>query len=389
MNERAVQLNIPEESGWVYVPYSFIGEEVCGRKKPQTALLVESMMYSFSSADGGRVCRQSYADICARLGVCNDTVARSIRLLKACGAVTQDKRGGICAEYRHKAPSRDLNGVEVPDFLLTEALSIRGRKRDGASVVPDTVRPLRPMEAVILCEIRRAQQNGAKEYATSDSRLAKRFSLNKSTVSEYITALLRSGLLFRTQEGRGCNGRYLSKYTVNEKLLRVLRKRKARENKQKQGKAREALFSAGKLTDDERARAAREIAERNAQAAALDARAERERRYAMRRREAEDRAEHYLRIAERDEAFRAAQKAIGRLDIQIARAEVSRLPALEALKAERVKQCAVRAVRLAALHIREEDLHPMWHCQKCNDTGFEIHTGRPCDCDSLPEGGSA
>ncbi len=386
MSERTAQLNIPEESGWVFVPYAFIGAEVCGRKKPQAALLVESMVYSFSDPESSRVCRQSYADMRERLGICNDTVARSIRLLTACGAVEQDKSRRVCAEYSHSAPSRGLSGVEVPDFLLTEEFIIRGKKRRDGSVTPQRVRTLRPMEAVILSEIRRAQKNGAKDYATSDSRLAKKFRLNKSTVNEYITALIRSGLLYRAQEGRGCNGRYLSRYTVNEKLLRVLRKRKARENKEKQGKARETLFSVGKLTGDERARAVREIAERNARNAAFDARTEREHWYAVRRQEAEDRARRYLRIAEQDEAYSAAQKAVKRLDIAIAKAEVFRLPDLEALRRERLEQCAVRARRLAALHIGEEDLRPAWRCKKCEDTGFEIGTGRPCSCYSPPKG---
>ena len=390
MSEKTAQLNIPEESGWVFVPYSFIGAEVCGKKKPQAALLVESMVYSFSDPESGRVCRQSYTDMRERLGICNDTVARSVRILTECGAVEQNKSRRICAEYSHNTPSPNLGAGEAPVFLLTADFTIRGKKRRDGSVMPQRMRTLRPMEAVILSEIRRAQKNGAKEYATSDSRLAKQFHLNKSTVSEYITALIRSGLLHRTQEGRGCNGRYLSQYTVDEKVLRIHHKRseKARKTKEKQGKAGE-LPRKSALTDQERARAAREISERNARNAAFDARTEREHWYAVRRQEAENRARRYLRIAEQDEAYSAAQKAVKRLDIAIAKAEVFRLPDLEALRRERLEQCAVRARRLAALHICEEDLRPAWHCKKCEDTGFEIDTGRPCGCYSPPKEGDA
>lgn len=390
MSERTAQLNIPEESGWVFVPYSFIGAEVCGKKKPQAALLVESMVYSFSDPESGRVCRQSYADMRDRLGICNDTVARSVRILTECGAVEQNKSRRICAEYSHSAPSHGLSGVEVPDFLFTAEFTIRGKKRRDGSVTPQQVRTLRPMEAVILSEIRRAQKNGAKVYTTSDSRLAKQFHLNKSTVSEYITALIRSGLLHRTQEGRGCNGRYLSQYTVDEKVLRILHKRseKARITKEKQGKAGE-LPRKSALSDQDRARAVREISERNARNAAFDARTEREHWYAVRRQEAEDRARRYVRIAEQDETYSCAQKTIKRLEVKIAKAEVFSLPDPEALRRERLEQCAVRARRLAALHICEEDLRPAWHCKKCEDTGFEIDTGRPCGCYSPPKEGDA
>ena len=139
------------------------------------------------------------------------------------------------------------------------------------------------------------------------------------------------------------------------------------------------------MTAEERVRAVREISERNARNAALDARTDREHWYAVRRQEAEDRARRYLRIAERDEAYSAAQKAIKRLEIEIAKAEVFCLPDLEALRRERLEQCATRAHRMAVLHIREEDLRPAWHCKKCEDTGFEVHTGRACSCYSPPK----
>ena len=55
MSERTAQLNIPEESGCVFVPYLFICEDVCGRKKPQAALLVVESVYGIPVVHKGEL----------------------------------------------------------------------------------------------------------------------------------------------------------------------------------------------------------------------------------------------------------------------------------------------------------------------------------------------
>ena len=359
---------MPEEDAWLFVPNAFIGQQIGGRKKPHSVLLIESMIYSLSNAADGRYCRRSYSEIRERLGVCNDTIARSVGLLEANGAIVLDKGKKPCNAYTHTAPTRALSGIEVPEFLLHAEFTFRGKKKRDGTVLPSKTRTLKPMEAVILCEIRRAQKNGATDYATSDSRLARKFGVNKSTVSEYISALLRCDLLTRPKEGRGCNGNYLSRYSVSETLLRKLRKKIKR--------AQKAVVPTGAGSRS----SPRGVPE-------TDERTERERWYAIRRQTAEDRAARYLAQAEQDEAYNAAQRKIKRLEIDIAKAEVFRLPDLERLKQRRLEQAVVCANRLAVLHIAETDLRPAWHCNRCEDTGFDIKTKRLCTCYSPPKRG--
>ena len=372
MNESAQELNIPETCDWVYVPMSFIGERLGGRRKPQAVLLVESLFYSLS---GNEPCRLSYAQICHRLGVCRDTVARSVKLLSA--RVTHT-HGKVCSAYLHAETRRDLQGVEVPEFLLRQKFTLTERPNSAA---PRTVtRCLKPMEAILLSEIRRAQRGGAAQYQTSMRSIAKRFCTNASTVCDYITALRTSGLLHRKQTGRGCTGEYLSEYVVDNKLLVRLKKTAKREEK-RQARAENSKA----LSQEERAQAAREIAARNARIAGIDGRTERERWYVQRRAEAERKAERTNIRAERDEAYRAAQRAVRALSLKIATAEVLGGEDLPALRQQMAVCAAKRKERLAALHITEEELVPHYHCSRCHDTGFDVKTGVPCSCYDPPD----
>lgn len=358
MNDRSIELNIPDADQWVFVPYRFIGRTIGGKKIPFAMLFFESMVYSLSNAEAQRQCRQSYSEICARLAVCNDTVARSVKALSMSGAVTQDKSRKVCASYVHTELSRELEGIEIPRFLSTTEFYIRGkRKRDG-TVIPPAVRKLRRGAQLILCEFIRAANGGADLYATSDSRLAKKFYINKSTVSDYISELLRADLVFRPKERRGCNGTRLSTYVVNKKLLHVAHKK------------------AVKLLKKER----RNSYDASNPSKSFDERVERERWYAIRRQVAENRAQWYNDRAEQDPAYHAAKAKVRALDIEIVKAEVFHLPGIVEMKRRRFTQCAICAERLAALHIKQEDLLPPYHCKKCNDTGYDIRTGHLCDC---------
>ena len=101
-----------------------------------------------------------------------------------------------------------------------------------------------------------------------------------------------------------------------------------------------------------------------------------------------DRAEHYKKIANADEAFRKNEEAIKATEIRLAKAEALGGETTEAeallrqLKAE-------RAEILARLSLREEMLVPQFRCKLCNDTGFD-KDGSVCECyKKFVEGASA
>lgn len=118
---------------------------------------------------------------------------------------------------------------------------------------------------------------------------------------------------------------------------------------------------------------------RSEAAAAADKRAEREHYYAVLRQRAIAKAERAAEAAEKDEEYRAADIALKKGEIDLARAEVfapDTVPEINARLKEYEKQ---RKAALSRLGLSEADLTPHFTCPKCSDTGF-LPDGKPCDC---------
>ena len=101
-----------------------------------------------------------------------------------------------------------------------------------------------------------------------------------------------------------------------------------------------------------------------------------------------DRAEHYKKIANADEAFRKNEEAIKATEIRLAKAEAlgGETAEAEALLRHLKEE---RAEILARLSLREEMLVPQFRCKLCNDTGFD-KDGSVCECyKKFVEGASA
>ncbi len=118
---------------------------------------------------------------------------------------------------------------------------------------------------------------------------------------------------------------------------------------------------------------------RSEAAIAADMRADRERYYALLRQKALDGAEAVRAKAEKDPAFKSAERDVKKTEIELAKAEVfspSTVPAImEKLEAHK----KARSEALARMNITEEDLLPKFRCTKCSDTGF-LPSGKACDC---------
>ena len=110
-----------------------------------------------------------------------------------------------------------------------------------------------------------------------------------------------------------------------------------------------------------------------------DARSARERWYALRRNAAVERADRARAAAGKDKDFSAAERALKKGEIDLAKAEVFSPAALPQIR-ERIEQARrARAAALAKLGMTESDLSPKYACPKCSDTGF-LPDGRMCDC---------
>ena len=108
-------------------------------------------------------------------------------------------------------------------------------------------------------------------------------------------------------------------------------------------------------------------------ALSADARGERERWYAARRRAAVSHAE------QKDEAFAKADTAVKKSEIELAKAEVFSPDKLSEIRSKLEQAKKARAQALVRLKLADEDFVPRYACPKCSDTGF-LPDGKMCDC---------
>lgn len=110
-----------------------------------------------------------------------------------------------------------------------------------------------------------------------------------------------------------------------------------------------------------------------------DRRSAREHYYSVLQAKAHAEADRAQKTAECDEAYRSAQSALKKGEIELAKAEVFAPDTLPALEREFERQKTLRLEALRRLGLTEQDLQPKFACKKCSDTGF-LPDGRMCDC---------
>ena len=112
---------------------------------------------------------------------------------------------------------------------------------------------------------------------------------------------------------------------------------------------------------------------------AVNAKADRERYYAMLREKAQSRADKFVAKANKNERFKQLTTELSKMEIALAKAEVfepNKLPALTEQKAELLRE---RRSLLEQMGIDESQLVPQFSCVKCSDTGF-LPSGVACNC---------
>ena len=112
---------------------------------------------------------------------------------------------------------------------------------------------------------------------------------------------------------------------------------------------------------------------------AANARSERERWYSARHNAAEAKAEKAKEKARSFPAYLEAEKALKRLEIEHAKAELYEPEKVKDIELEQEAREFERAQALLLAGLTEAELLPVWHCARCSDTGFLL-SGAVCDC---------
>lgn len=112
---------------------------------------------------------------------------------------------------------------------------------------------------------------------------------------------------------------------------------------------------------------------------AANAKADRERYYALLREKAQTRADKYLAKANKNARFKEISAELSKMEIALAKAEVFEPKNLPTLTEKKQSLLNERKGILSALGMQESDLTPQFTCKKCSDTGF-LPSGIACDC---------
>ncbi len=111
----------------------------------------------------------------------------------------------------------------------------------------------------------------------------------------------------------------------------------------------------------------------------INAKADRERYYALLREKAISKADKAFAKANKNVRFKELTAELATMEISLAKAEVFEPKKLPSLLERKQALLALRSETLAEMGIHEEELTPQFVCQKCQDTGF-LENGKACDC---------
>ena len=112
---------------------------------------------------------------------------------------------------------------------------------------------------------------------------------------------------------------------------------------------------------------------------AVNAKADRERYYAMLREKAQSIADKFIAKANKNGRYKELTTELSKMEIALAKAEVFEPKTLPALTEQKAALLRERRSLLEAMGIHEEQLLPQFTCVKCSDTGF-LPNGIACNC---------
>lgn len=112
---------------------------------------------------------------------------------------------------------------------------------------------------------------------------------------------------------------------------------------------------------------------------AINEKTDRERYYFTLREKARRAAEKYQDQANKNPLFKENAQKLARMEISLAKAEISDPQKLPELQKEKLRLLQEKNDLLKDMGITEEMLRPKFCCEKCSDTGF-LKSGAACDC---------
>lgn len=317
-----------------------------GKKLKPSSQAIAGKIFGLSRTNKtNAVCRTSYDQLQAEIGIARSTVAASLKELKDAELIEERCREKNGTGFRFIGDAGKRYDI-IPQFLYTADIIVSG---NSIRLTKAQVRILSHM----MTEAKRPKNNGA--YEGSIKRLAHALNLSETTVKKAVKTLLKARLIYRPAEDKGVNSNKLTRYHINRELFAYEKYRKVKTKK---------------------------VENVPNEIAAANARAEREAYYANRRVEIEERARRYLLQAYKNAPkLQEYDKEIKSMQFALARAEVYNASTYPALKAKEASLRMERKLLMQRFNISEEKLNPEYYaqCKHCKDTGVR-KDGTSCTC---------
>ncbi|MBQ8291906.1 MAG: hypothetical protein IJX88_05325 [Clostridia bacterium] len=287
--------------------------------------------------------RFTYERLREEFGKCRATIASALDELRSAGLIKKADRDLDGTEYVYVGEAVAGKYYLVPLYLFTMEAYDR-KKKAYTKLTASEVRVLAYLMSE--CSIPKNggdTQKGGGVCCTSYKKLARELGLSQTAIRLAIEALMRMRLVFRPEAHKGVNGKKLSGYEVFAGLYLYKKYIKKAKTAEEAKKARKSYY------EDLQAQAKR-------------------------------RAEKYMAIAAKDEAFKKNHVAIRMLVPAMGRAEYEgNVVKVAALK---LKEKALKSERqriLSRLGLTLSDITIRCNCDECKDTG-QLPGGKECFC---------
>ncbi len=301
-----------------------------------------------------------------KLNISKSTVFRHVKKLRADESFEIKRIGEKSSEARYVGEFCKKKHLRVPYWFFTEELLFQFQnKKTGATWTKE--RTLKPSEIKLLSLVYTHFRKGESTMGTYH-KFASMLKMEVETVCRAVRALIACDLI--KQKVCAKNG------TEN-----VLKMNKATFNDYaKAHKKRVKMSDVGnsKAESPQKMQEKKQIEDANA-------RAERERYYALLRERAEERAAFYLDKARENARFKEIDRKLNAMELSLAKAEIGELSKLPALKEEQKRLRIERVHILTEMGMTLDMITPQYVCKKCSDTGF-LEGGKACDCYKPPRG---
>lgn len=359
-----------QHSGFIQIPYEFFQKSE-GRFSGRVETLLRGVIYGFSL--GSSSCRFSYTAFEEYINRSRATVARAVGDLRdRSNDVKITRQGGKASEYQYVGEvERKKKHVRVPIFLFFEKFDMPKGQRGELEE-----RCLNGTELLVysLIVTHSLKNKGKGEFEGSEISIAKILNCSQRSVSRAIYTLMKSDFISRPKKGKN---RYSAKstYRADLKLYNMLWRKHNSTAKKEEKTSQETTTQIVQP---------KFITPQDINA---NARADRERYYALIREKALAKVDRALGRARSVPGFADVYKQRRVLDLAIAKAEIKNPDKLPALKEQERTLTFEYDRLLRSVGLTKDDLIPQYRCAQCSDTGYQ-KDGRMCTCYAPPPKGA-